>query len=293
MDFIKNNFYNRRKLHEQYGGNQQSGISNCPNHSLILIFTGSSGEQYGYEDGWDNEGFFRYTGQGQKGDMKFIRGNKALLEHKQNNQKVFLFEETKRSGFWKYHDELKLDGYDYFISNDKEGKKRNSIKFRFISSKDKENFMKENELTPTEYNSSAPNRTERKGLVTSRVGQGVYRKKIIEKWSGKCPITNCSILTILISSHIVPWSQSDNKERLDVENGILLSPLYDALFDRHLISFDDDGEILLSDNLEESKVSELGINVNSKIPITKGMKKYLKRHRDIFLKKIKVVSDAI
>ena len=86
-------------------------------------------------------------------------------------------------------------------------------------------------------------------------------------------------IPILISSHIVRWSESNDMERLDVENGILLSPLYDSLFDRHLISFQDTGEIVLSDTLNEENIKKLGISTDIKIPITEGMRKYLKIHR--------------
>ena len=79
---------------------------------------------------------------------------------------------------------------------------------------------------------------QRKWLVTSRIGQGYYRQQIIEKWNGKCAVSKTDILPILIASHIVPWSESNDDERLDVENGILLLPFYDALFDKYLISFD-------------------------------------------------------
>tara|TARA_Y100000813_G_C24126714_1_gene335510 strand:+ start:1 stop:858 length:858 start_codon:yes stop_codon:yes gene_type:complete len=282
MEFIKNKLYTRRDLHRKYGGNPQSGISNCRDYPIIFIFTGSSGEQYGYEDGWDSEGYFRYTGEGQIGDMTFDRGNRSLLEHKENNKKVFLFEKTNQSGLWEFIDELKLEGYEYFISKDREGTNRNSIKFRFISISNNQAIIRESDITPTEFNSSKPNRTERKGLVTSRVGQGLYRQKIIEKWGGKCPITNSSILTILISSHIVPWSKSNDKERLDVENGILLSPLYDSLFDRHLISFTNDGNILISNKLDQSDINNLNIKTDCKITVSEGMKDYLRRHREIF-----------
>ena len=66
-----------------------------------------------------------------------------------------------------------------------------------------------------------PNITERSGLVTSRVGQGYYRQQIIEKWEGKCPVTQSELLKILISSHIVPWSECNDKERLDVVCGVV------------------------------------------------------------------------
>jgi len=125
-----------------------------------------------------------------------------------------------------------------------------------------------------------PNETERSGLVTSRVGQGYYRQQIIEKWEGKCPVTNSNLLKILISSHIVPWSESTNEERLDVENGILLSPTLDSLFDKNLISFEDTGEMILSKTLSLNDLKVLGVPNGVKIKVTEGMKKYLKKHRE-------------
>jgi predicted restriction endonuclease len=81
-------------------------------------------------------------------------------------------------------------------------------------------------------------------------------------------------------SHIVPWSESNEQERLDEENGILLSPNADALFDRHLISFTDSGELLISSVMDRIELVKLGINSNAVIPVSEGMKKYLKRHRE-------------
>jgi hypothetical protein len=125
-----------------------------------------------------------------------------------------------------------------------------------------------------------PNETERRGLVTSRVGQGYYRQQILERWNGTCPVTNCSLIEILISSHIVGWSESDNTARIDVDNGILLAPNADALFDKHLISFTDDGEMLISNRMSLETLKSLGVNPSVIIPVFEGMKKYLKHHRD-------------
>ena len=130
-------------------------------------------------------------------------------------------------------------------------------------------------------NYKKPNKTQRSGLVTSRVGQGYYRQKIREKWNYKCPVTGCEILSILISSHILPWSESNHSERLDVENGILLSPDVDSLFDKHLISFTNDGELVLSNRITKEHLKKLGIPTDVKIPISEGMKKYLNKHREI------------
>ena len=128
-------------------------------------------------------------------------------------------------------------------------------------------------------NYKKPNTTERSGLVTSRVGQGYYRQKIREKWNYKCPVTDCDVLSILISSHILPWSECNDDERLDVENGIRLSPNVDSLFDKHLISFTNDGKMVLSSRITEEQINKLGIPTKVVIPVSEGMKKYLEKHR--------------
>ncbi len=129
-----------------------------------------------------------------------------------------------------------------------------------------------------------PNYTERRGLVTSRVGQGWYRQEILKKWNGKCSITGCSITEILISSHIKGWSECNEDERLDPDNGILLSPNIDSLFDKHLISFNDDGSILISDKISKTDLDILGISSSIKLIVDTGMKKYLLHHRIKFNK---------
>lgn len=128
-----------------------------------------------------------------------------------------------------------------------------------------------------------PNFTERKGLVTSRVGQGFYRQEILKKWSNACAVTGVEIKEILIASHILPWSQSTDEERLDIDNGILLSPNLDALFDKHLISFTDTGEILINSKITDDKHVYLGLNKAMKLcHVNPAMKKYLEKHRQIF-----------
>ncbi|HIF76095.1 MAG TPA: DUF3427 domain-containing protein [Gammaproteobacteria bacterium] len=128
-------------------------------------------------------------------------------------------------------------------------------------------------------NYTKPTTTERKGLVTSRVGQGYFRNQLIEKFDAKCAVTKTSIRNILIASHIVPWSEATEEERLDKNNGILLSPLYDALFDKHLISFQDDGEIIISAKVGD-ELNTLQVDQEAKIKINDEMKPYLQRHRN-------------
>jgi hypothetical protein len=125
---------------------------------------------------------------------------------------------------------------------------------------------------------SPPNKTESKGLVTSRVGQGWYRDALIDRWNGTCPITGCSQIKILIASHIVGWAE-DESNRLNVDNGILLSPNADALFDKNLISYTDDGDLITSSNIDDGDLIRLGIDKFKKLPVTDAMKPFLEKHR--------------
>lgn len=160
-----------------------------------------------------------------------------------------------------------LDIYDWKPSKIGKTTKTKIIKDKSVSNKRKSQYRK-------------PNETERKGLVTSRVGQGYFRQQIIQRWNGKCAVTGSELLSILIASHIIPWSDASDDERLDVDNGILLSPLYDALFDKHLISFDDEGNILFSSTMTAKRKYKLGLSEHVKISLNDGMQKYLARHRE-------------
>jgi 5-methylcytosine-specific restriction protein A len=86
----------------------------------------------------------------------------------------------------------------------------------------------------------------------------------------------------LIASHIVRWSESNDQERLDDDNGILLSPLFDSLFDKHLISFTDDGLMLISSRITSENIEKLDLPKDAKISINEGMLKYIRRHRQKF-----------
>ena len=88
-----------------------------------------------------------------------------------------------------------------------------------------------------------PRSTEAERLVVQRIGQGVFRESLLEYWDGKCPLTGIDDAALLRASHIIPWKDcASDAERLDVHNGLLLSALWDAAFDRGLVTFDDGGE---------------------------------------------------
>jgi 5-methylcytosine-specific restriction protein A len=86
--FEEGKVYRRRTIHQVYKGQEQGGISTPSDHPVILLFTGESGQQYGYKDGWIDENTYRYYAEGQFGDMQFIRGNKAIRDHVRNHKVV-------------------------------------------------------------------------------------------------------------------------------------------------------------------------------------------------------------
>lgn len=282
--FIPHHIYKRSTIHDDFGGNRQSGISVSAKHPYIFIFSGKAGHQHGYKDQWENPDVFSYTGEGQVGDMEFIKGNLALQNHISSGKRVFLFIYIGK-GVVEFESELELLKINFFEGEDREGNLRSAIKF-FFKRAGKHLVYEKQVLNDDGGNdevlkqNNIPNETERKGLVTSRIGQGAYRTSVLMRWKYKCAVTSFSNIKILIASHIVPWKGATNEERVDVNNGILLSPTYDALFDKHLISFEDNGKIILSSGLSKSNYQDIGITGNEKINgFSKENHIYLARHR--------------
>ena len=121
--------------------------------------------------------------------------------------------------------------------------------------------------------------TDRMSLIKTRINQGLFREKLLQRY-GKCCLCGVSCSDLLTASHIKPWSESDNNERLDTDNGFLLCPNHDRLFDRGFITFDDDGRIMICKELEETNRIFLNVRYDMKINLTKGNRDYLKYHRE-------------
>jgi putative restriction endonuclease len=132
---------------------------------------------------------------------------------------------------------------------------------------------------------AAKDTTERRALVLSRLGQGRFRDGLMGLWSGRCAVTGLDLPVLLRASHVKPWRDSDNRERLDPFNGLLLSPSYDAVFDAGLITFGRDGRMQLSADLTPRRAGQLGLTPTARII---GLREqhlvYLDHHRrDVFI----------
>lgn len=123
-----------------------------------------------------------------------------------------------------------------------------------------------------------PQTTEAERLVVQRIGQDIFRAGLIEYWRGQCPLTGITDRALLKASHIIPWSDcAVDAERLNVHNGLLLSALWDAAFDRGLVTFEDDGRPILSTRLSEQARAQLAWS--AAIPLTDQHRKRLRWHR--------------
>lgn len=120
--------------------------------------------------------------------------------------------------------------------------------------------------------------TEKESLIKSRLGQGAFRKDLVEYWQG-CAVTSYQSSKLLVASHIKPWRSSDNKERMDKYNGLLLIPNLDKAFDQGFMSFKKNGAVLISELLHKPIL--LGIKSDFKIKISEQHQEYLEYHRDI------------
>jgi hypothetical protein len=120
--------------------------------------------------------------------------------------------------------------------------------------------------------------SEKQVVVSQRIGQGSFKKLLMEKYNKKCCICGFDFPPLLVGSHIKPWSQSNTRERLDPNNGLLLCVLHDALFDKYLISFDENGEIVFADSLSKRVLEFSALESNITIHITGNMKPYIAWH---------------
>lgn len=124
--------------------------------------------------------------------------------------------------------------------------------------------------------------TEKRSLVLARRGQGAYRAAI-EKIESACRVTHVDRREHLVASHAKPWRDSDNSERLNGENGLLLTPSVDHLFDKGFITFEDSGRLIVSPVAHRESMRRMGIEVDSAVYVgdfSAGQRHFLEYHRE-------------
>ena len=126
-----------------------------------------------------------------------------------------------------------------------------------------------------------PRTTEAERLVVQRIGQDIFRARLMDYWQGRCPLTGISDPALLRASHIIPWADCESDaERLDVHNGLLLSALWDAAFDVGLVSFDDAGMVIVSPRLTTAAIDALNLRLGATLSgLTEAHRANLAWHR--------------
>ena len=288
-------YHRRDDIHKRLGGQGQGGISTPKDQPFVVLFTGVGGEEHGYFDGWDPQGYFHYFGEGQLGDMTYTRGNAAIRDHRQNGKRLLVFRMLGKGRPCRYVGEF--EAVDTYLAGnivDREGRPRTAIVFK-LRPLDEGELPFENKIAkPT------PAELELGHTVTERVLQvrskQDYFRRQLEGIERECRITGIADLRFLRASHIRPWSACETgTQRVDGNNGLLLAPHADHLFDRGWISFEDSGKLLRSGELPEPVVQGLGLKFRKSGyygTFTKGQRGYLEFHRSmIYEKKFRQAKD--
>ncbi|EMF02958.1 HNH endonuclease [Serratia marcescens] len=124
--------------------------------------------------------------------------------------------------------------------------------------------------------------TMKEALVKACIGQGFFRQEVLKLYPA-CPVTGVTMPQLLIASHIKPWRECNNKERLDPNNGIMLAPHVDALFDKGYISFTTDGDVIISDNNNVVEcINKLKLDLHVRVKLVPQSDVYIKWHNSYF-----------
>jgi len=211
------------------------------------------------------------------GNMLFWEGeekhgsDKRVVEADKNGAEIHLFYREVHHTPFVYFGKISLTDYQMRKNAPSE------FVFRIEALSDEIDAFKEVREHAAEYKTLAI--TEQEQIVVSRLGQGNFRRNVIRLW-GSCSVTGLQTVSLLRASHIKPWKDSDNNERLTPYNGLLLIPDYDFLFDRGYISFKKNGSVVVSQRL--SPFARKVFDVRDELQLRKVFpesKEYLEFHR--------------
>ena len=172
-------------------------------------------------------------------------------------------------------------------------KKKNSVgnnmysnalkQFRYFTLDSEEDEKEEQQMVHKITQEKSLTETEKETIIKARVGQGKYRKLLLDKYDSKCIVTGITQNKLLIASHIKPWAICNNEERIDVENGLLLCANMDKLFDSGLITFLANGKMHVSSFVSEDNKNRLNISNDIVVDLhaSKRLLEYLEYHRDV------------
>lgn len=277
--------YNRQKqIHDVFGGQQQGGISTPKEHPLVIAFTGEAGVSHGYHDFWDDDEIFHYFGEGQVGDMKYVAGNRAIGEHVKDGKTLVVFQMMGKGRPYRYLGRFMCQSsYVQPGTPDREGQLRSAIVFR-LKSLEASLGLAASETDQAEIDAAIDDvgATSARRETEVRTKQRLFRERLIGVEKG-CRLTGIEDLRFLRASHIKPWADSTHGERVDGENGLLLAPHADLLFDRGWISFSSSGLLLVSNYLPSDVRGRIGLELSERLrcgTFSQRQLSFLEFHRD-------------
>ncbi|HFT7412830.1 HNH endonuclease [Stenotrophomonas maltophilia] len=278
--------YNRQKqIHGVFGGQQQGGISTPKEHPLVIAFTGEAGVSHGYHDFWDDDEVFHYFGEGQVGDMKYVAGNRAIGDHVKDGKTLVVFQMMGKGRPYRYLGRfICQSSYVRPDTPDGKGQPRSAIVFRLKSLEASLGLAaSETEQAEIEAAIDDVGATSARRETEVRTKQRLFRERLIGVEKG-CRLTGIEDLRFLRASHIKPWADSTHSERVDGENGLLLAPHADLLFDRGWISFSTSGRLLVSSSLPSDVQVRLGLKLNTSLRygfFSSKQLSFLEFHREV------------
>lgn len=200
--------------------------------------------------------------------------NQRIINSVTRNDEIHLFFRNKHHQLFIYMGVLALE--DYVES------KSQPFQFIFKIIGEKRSTSETGILKEPSY-ASGGKPTQQSSMVLSRIGQGAFRVNLFKLWNA-CSLSAVQMPEILRASHIKPWKDSNNDERLNPYNGLLLTPTYDALFDKGFVSFENNGQIIISRKLDPY-VEALQLSASIKLRrVFPENVKFLDYHRENLLR---------
>lgn len=226
---------------------------------MIFVTENKSSDSTQYKDHLFEDTLF-WEGENKHGHDRIISSEE---------REIFLMYRQKHHSPFTYMGRLALSRF--FPMTEEPSK----FVFRLI---DSESVLPNN----SQYEIPHPISTTRENLIAQRVGQDIYRKKALEVWGEQCAVTGVDEKKLLIASHIKPWREASNEERLDGHNSLILTPTYDRLFDSGLISFNaNSGKIILSSKIRPIIWEKLGVDDEKHLRfVPLKTDEYLQYHRN-------------
>jgi hypothetical protein len=259
--------YNRHVLATLWGYQSfhaiRRGIVTPKGTNYIFLFT-TFNQQRGITQYRDHiSGGFLYS----EGETTHLN-DERVFQSSHSGDRVFLFYRDKHHTPFRFFGEIFLESFT--MNTDRPSKFVFRIPSLLIS------YSEQDINDDVEISEKITDKTT---VISSRVGQGQFRAALLDL-RGECAISHFKDLRFLVASHIKPWKLSNNKERLDPQNGLLLLPTYDKLFDQGYISFTNEGSILISKAISRNSYKALGLSKDLKIVVTHKNLPYLQFHRE-------------